>query len=131
MPFYERLAQLCQEKGFDVTKIGQFVQVNGTPISTSAVSTWKSGVVPRNVTIKALADYFKVPVGYLTGQNEKNAAAHGDCDNCSARDGCPCVLSAQEKELLRKFRGSSEDGKMQMIYEIMRIWNQEPGRARE
>lgn len=129
MAFYEQFENLCKDHGIDPTRIGQFVWINGSPISSSTVSAWKNGATPRNVTVKALADYFRVPVSHFTESNEpEKITASGDCENCPRKDECSCILSAQELELVRKFRSCSESGKMALIYELMKIWNQEPKR---
>ena len=129
MSFYERFEALCLENGIDPTRIGQFIWVNGTPISSSTVSGWKNGAAPRNATVKALSDYFRVPVTYFSEDKEpEKVTKPGDCELCPRKDECSCILSAQELELVRKFRSCSESGKMALIYELMKIWNQEPGR---
>lgn len=63
---YEIFEKLMKEKGvrpFDVAK--------ATGITPSTFSDWKKGrAVPKTEKLKKIADYFGVPLGYLTGAND-------------------------------------------------------------
>lgn len=124
MTFYEKLTELCFERGIDVTNIGQHVSVDGTPLASSTVGNWRSGSKPRPKTIKALADYFKVPVGYLRDDEQETVkqAPVKNCDSCPCREKCVCDLSDQEHEIIRMFRDVPQIDKMRMIKEILAIW---------
>ena len=60
---YEIVASLCVQRGISITALAREIG-----ISPSAVSDWKNKQSqPRAGTIKAVADYFGVPIGYLYG----------------------------------------------------------------
>lgn len=60
--FYERLVTICAQKGTNPTAV-----CKALGFAESAAARWKQGSVPRDTTIKKIADYFGVPVSYLTG----------------------------------------------------------------
>ena len=122
MTFYEKLCELCEERGIYVTNIGQFIMVNGNPIGKSSVTAWKNGAKPRPVTLVAIADYFKVPVSYLKDDDETEQASHGDCSHCACADNCKCHLSPQEHQLIRMFRDASELDKIKMVSKVLEVW---------
>lgn len=76
MSFYERFAQLCQQKG---VKPGRAATECG--INRSNVTSWKNhGYTPRGDVLQRIAAYFDVSVGYLLGQEpqtEKTPAETG------------------------------------------------------
>lgn len=80
--FYAQFEKLCIQNGFSPTL---FVK-DTLKLSTSKVTAWKNGSIPKYGTLKTIADYFGVTVGYLF-------------DGTSGFD-----LSESEKELLDCFR---------------------------
>ena len=65
--FFNRLKQLCDEKGISVYRACTDIGLN-----RSAVAKWKSGGKPNGTTASKLADYFGVTTDYLLEQtNEK------------------------------------------------------------
>jgi len=61
--FQERFTQLVEESGMSLLKLSKELH-----ISNQALSTWRTGVrSPKEPTIKAVADYFNVNVGWLMG----------------------------------------------------------------
>ena len=65
--FFNRLKQLCDEKGISVYRACTDIGLN-----RSAVAKWKSGGTPNGTTASKLADYFGVTTDYLLEQtNEK------------------------------------------------------------
>ena len=68
MTFADKLARLCKANGVAVTNIGDLI---GENLSRSTVSTWKvRGSMPRPATVKKIADYFGVPVEWLTDDSK-------------------------------------------------------------
>ena len=67
MTMYEKLQSLCKSRGFEISNLGSVLGIN---LSKSTVSKWKTGAVPRAATIKKIADYFDVPVTFLTDESE-------------------------------------------------------------
>lgn len=65
--FFNRLKQLCDEKGISVYRACTDIGLN-----RSAVAKWKSGGTPNGTTAAKLAEYFGVTTDYLLEQtNEK------------------------------------------------------------
>ncbi len=63
--FWEIFLSLCYKRGVTPTHV-----VKEAKIAAGSVTKWKSGIMPRQPTIKKIADYFGVSVEYLLG-NEK------------------------------------------------------------
>ena len=71
--FWENYVALCSKKGVApnavAAKLGK---------SSGSVTAWKNGTVPRETTLKKIADYFEVSVdALLYGQKEKSPAPEG------------------------------------------------------
>lgn len=65
MSFYEKLENLCKNRGITVTSLA-----NELGYSSSAGTTWKkSKGLPRNSTIKKIADYFGIPISYFSDES--------------------------------------------------------------
>ena len=61
MTFYDRVNELCRERGISITALALALSFSkGTP------SNWKTMTKPpRASTVKKIADYFSVPVDYF------------------------------------------------------------------
>ena len=120
MSFFERLEGLCHDAGFDVSNIGQHVKVDGAPIGRSTVNSWRDGTVkPRPATIKAIADHFHVDVSWLlNGEPHKSSNPFSSIDEL-------LPLTSQEVEIIKVFRNASELGKMRIIAQLMKVWEQD------
>ena len=68
--FFNRLKQLCDEKGISVYRACESIGLN-----RSAVAKWKTGGKPNGTTAAKLADYFGVTTDYLLGQTDKKTPA--------------------------------------------------------
>ena len=77
MSFYEKVKALCEKEGFVISNLGNVLPDNN--ITKGSISKWKSGTKPRAKNIKAIADYFGVPVDYLT-DDEKELTADKNRD---------------------------------------------------
>ena len=64
---YEKIQVLCKKNGFEISNLGEKI---GIKIAKSSISKWKHGSMPRASTIKAIADYFGVPIEYFTGEEQ-------------------------------------------------------------
>lgn len=73
--FYDRLKAICDKKGLKVTPV-----VKAAGVSTGNIASWKSGVEPKYLTLRKLADYLDVPVEALTGEEipEQDAAERSE-----------------------------------------------------
>lgn len=72
----EKIRELCKKKGISISKLER-----ETGLGNGIIGKWeKFGREPKFVHIKAIADYFNVPVSYLTGeaQKEKPPAQGGE-----------------------------------------------------
>lgn len=58
--FYQNLIQLCADRGTTPTELCHSIGLAG-----SAATKWKSGSVPRDTTLKKIADYFGVSTEQL------------------------------------------------------------------
>lgn len=65
MKFFEIYERLCASKGESANSAAKNLK-----IASGTVSEWKQGRVPRNTTLKKIADYFDVSVDYLLGQTD-------------------------------------------------------------
>lgn len=64
MTTYDKVRNLCQNRGFEISNLADHVP--GLQITKSSISRWKQGSVPRAGVVKAIADYFGVTPEYLT-----------------------------------------------------------------
>ena len=63
MVFYDKFLELCRKKGVAPTAV-----VTELGLGKSNVTYWKKGSMPKNSTLKKIADYFNVTVDdLLTG----------------------------------------------------------------
>jgi transcriptional regulator with XRE-family HTH domain len=63
---YERLEKLLKERGITPYRLSKDLG-----ISQSSLSEWKRGnSIPKYERLTKIANYFGVPVGYLTGRDE-------------------------------------------------------------
>ena len=67
--FYQNLIRLCTERGTTPTEVCHSIGLAG-----SAATKWKSGAIPRDTTLKKIADYFGVTVEELTAEKENKPA---------------------------------------------------------
>lgn len=107
MDFYERVIALCREKGVSRSKMADDVG-----ISRSTPKDWADKKSkPQFATVKKIAEYFNVPVAYLTEEQEMDIQTVTDNHGIIGNPNAPvtimnsdCPLTEQEIELLRIFR---------------------------
>ncbi len=63
--FYERLEELCSKNTITISTL-----VKELGLSTSKVTAWKNGTIPKGSTLVEIADYFGVPLDYLMGRTD-------------------------------------------------------------
>ena len=66
--FFDRLKQLCDEKGISTYKAATEIGLN-----RAAANKWKGGSIPNGQTLSKLADYFGVTTDYLLGDETEKA----------------------------------------------------------
>ncbi len=86
--WYEQFNNLCKEKSTTPTA---FVQ-DELKLSSSKVTAWKNGSIPKIEILQKIAEYFNVTVGYLFDGKEKSSSSD---------------LSEEEQEFLQKFKNLS------------------------
>ena len=64
--FYENFAFYCTKIGKSESAVAKDVG-----ITSKSVTGWKNGALPRNSTLKKLADYFGVTVDELMGTKKR------------------------------------------------------------
>lgn len=102
--FWQKFLKLCKETGKSPNRVATDLSLN-----SGTVTNWKNGGVPFNATMLKIANYFSVPVSYFT---EEEPEPQGE------------TLSEQEKALVRLFRETTEEGKLEMIAAMVNIRNQ-------
>ena len=60
--FWNVLIELCNEKGISPNFVAKELG-----ITSGTVTSWKKGSVPRDTTLRKVADYFGVSADYLLG----------------------------------------------------------------
>lgn len=60
--FWEKFVSLCAEKGVSPNSVCAELG-----LSNATATKWKNGAIPRNTTLKKVADYFGVTSDYLLG----------------------------------------------------------------
>ena len=58
--FYNNFIRLCTERGTTPTEV-----CHSICLASSAATKWNSGAIPRDTTLKKIADYFGVTPEYL------------------------------------------------------------------
>lgn len=97
--FFDQFSLLCQSENTTPTVF--VTQV--LHLSSSKVTAWKNGSIPKYEILNAIADHFNVTVGMLfdgkPSESEKNDSANDSI-----------VLSEEEERLILDFRNLSEQG---------------------
>lgn len=64
--FWKNLIKICNEKNTTPTSVVKDLKIAG-----GNVTRWKNGSIPRDTTLKKIADYFGITVTDLLAENEK------------------------------------------------------------
>lgn len=103
---YERFEQLLQKYGVSAYKVAKEAGVTQT-----SLSNWKSGRSnPSITTLKKIADYFGVTIGFLTGDEEEEP-------NAIDKENNPIVLDDDALELLEELKNRPE---MKTLFQVSR-----------
>lgn len=95
-----RIKQLCKENNTDIKHLEIALKELGFKFSNSTISRWESATkLPPYESVKAVADYFNVPVSWLSFD------AYPDKTQTDYIN-----LSANEQKLLGYFRQLNQDG---------------------
>lgn len=90
--FYERLDCICKKKGTTVTGVAKELK-----ISTSNVTNWKSGTIPKGEVVIRLAELLDVSCDYLLLGKESTPKA-------TAIEMPKQQLTESEEDMLKVFR---------------------------
>lgn len=93
--FFERLYQLCEEKGTTPNPL-----LTPLGISSGTITRWKEGVQPTGKFLIIISDALGCSIDYLLGRTD-NPQSHHDIS----------VLSDNEKTLITTFRALNDNGK--------------------
>ena len=94
--FFEQFSLLCQSENTTPTVFVTKV----LHLSSSKVTAWKNGSIPKYETLNAIAEHFNVTVGMLLdGKQPVNQTENNSI-----------VLSEEEKKIILNFRTLSEQG---------------------
>lgn len=70
--FFENFDRYCKRKGKTNSEVATAIGLD-----PSSCTGWRKGSIPRNGTLKKLADYFGVTVDDLLADNKKEPAGNG------------------------------------------------------
>ena len=104
--FWQNFSRLCYQSGKSPSRVAESVGLS----STAAVG-WKKGAVPRDSTIKQIADYFGVPVEALTADEPPTLTALASASPAPTPAPPPTALEPDEAQLLTDYRGFSYAGR--------------------
>lgn len=93
---YDTLNALCNEIGITPTK---FI-TEELKLSSSKVTAWKSGSIPKYEILQEIADYFHVTIGYLFDGGEKSPS---------------CELTENEMTIVKVFKELTETQQGEII----------------
>lgn len=71
--FWDKFVTLCSAKG--ISPNGVCAELG---LSTATATKWKKGAIPRDTTLKKIADYFGVSVSYLLGLTDEPSVSLSD-----------------------------------------------------
>lgn len=104
--FWEKYVKLCNNIGKSPN--GVCAELG---FSTAVATKWKKGALPRDTTLKKIAEYFNVTVEYLKGQEKAEATVENEY----------YPIDEQEITLLKSFRGTTQEGRMRIIQAVLNI----------
>ena len=98
---YERFVQLLQDYGITAYKLSK-----DTGIPQSTFSDWKKGKsTPKLDKLQKIADYFNVPLDYLTGNDNIMVEAHNE----------PIYLDDETRNIIDELRTRPE---MKILFSV-------------
>ena len=102
MNFYERLREICKEKGTTVTNM-----LSKLGIATGSTGNWKRGSLPNGDVLIKIAKYLDTSVDYiLLGEYRSD-------------------ISKDEKKLVELYRKTPERAKYKVLCDMERIVQEE------
>ena len=100
--FYERLREVCREKGTNVTTM-----LSDLGLSTGNTGAWKKGTLPKGEALVKIAEYLGTSVDYILFGEYRDD------------------LTAEEKHLLELYRSAPDRAKYKVVCDFERRVEQE------
>ncbi len=101
--FFDQFTKLCAERNTTPTKFITDI----LHLSSSKVTAWKNGSIPKYEILNLIADYFNVSVGTLFDGKENKTVIQSQKDVQK--------INGREKELLKYFRELSDEEQIRLI----------------
>lgn len=118
---YELFSKIIESKGITPYRIAK-----DTGLTTVLFTDWKKGKSkPKYDKLKIIADYLGVSVEYLQGIETKQQEILDIIDGVDE----DVELSEQEKTLVKLFRGTTEEGRFEIIAAVMNIIKEKEKKA--
>lgn len=96
--FWKNFSSLCSEAGLSPNAAAKEL---GIP--SGSITAWSKGSVPRNSTIKKIAEYFGVTTDFLiSGKKEKTTAETGDGLSVDQQQLIDALLAMSPEEFEKK-----------------------------
>lgn len=107
--FWDTFIDLCAKNGKKPNPVAKELG-----FGSSAVTHWKRGTVPSDISLKKIADYFGVSVDYLLGKEEQPTAPSRTAHSITlrGRDGSIVESDLTDeqieifKNMLKQFKGN-------------------------
>lgn len=120
--FYDQFETLCKQTGERPYTLARKLGV----ASSSIISQWRKGSVPRQPMLEKIAEHFNVSIDYLLTGKEKQPAASGKLFenlHIHSEEKQPAIssgLSEDEVMLLDLFRSLPEDERQSVLLLLRR-----------
>lgn len=102
--FYERLCELCNEKGIAPTTFVETI----LKMSKGNCTKWEAGAEPKSNTLKKIANYFDVSTDYLVGNTDIKNKPTTDISDELTQDGLriaklASLLSVEQQKRVEEY----------------------------
>lgn len=116
--FIDQVMKLLKEKG-----ITQKEMLEACHLNKNNMANWKKGVAPTQANMRTIADFLGVSVESLTEEKYDFSISKPLFfrEEATEYDARPLILTEQEKTLIKLFRGTTEEGRFEMIDAFMEI----------
>ena len=96
--FWENFVSLCAKNGTSPNAVAAQLS-----LSSGSVTAWKGGSVPRETTLKKIADYFDVSVDFLIGRDKKENPTPGGVELTEAQKRAMELIRKMDDDTLERF----------------------------
>ena len=115
MAFIDQLKKICED-----ASISMDVLARSAGVSSSAVTKWRNGSLPRMSTLRAIADRYGVTVDWLLSDDP--LPSKWDSKKETSEYG---TLSSTEKQLIDMYRELPEMGRMRLVQAVLNVYDAE------